>query len=298
MKETIFTGCATALVTPFQNGLPDEKALGRLIDLQIAGGCRALVIAGTTGESAVLSYPEHKALIGAAVRLAAGRIPVIAGAGSNNTLNALTLIHQAEDAGADALLLVTPFYNKTSQAGLLRHYTYLADRAEKPILLYDVPSRTGMHIQAETLAELSRHPRIAGIKAAGTDLDDISRAIRLCPKDFSFYSGNDSLTLPLMAMGAKGVISVASNLVPEAVSEMTRLCLSGDFRNAAAIHYEYLPLMDALFLDVNPIPVKAAMAALGLISGELRLPLTELSAPKREALLKVLQQCGLLPMNA
>jgi 4-hydroxy-tetrahydrodipicolinate synthase len=298
MKQPIFTGCATALVTPFQNGLPDEKALRRLIDLQIAGGCRALGIAGTTGESAVLSYPEHKALIGAAVRLAAGRIPVIAGAGSNNTVNALTLIRQAEDAGADALLLVTPFYNKTSQSGLLRHYTYLADRTQLPILLYDVPSRTGMHIQPETLEELSRHPGIVGIKAAGTDLDDVSRAIRLCPKDFSFYSGNDSLTLPLMALGARGVVSVASNLVPEAISELTRLCLSGDFRNAAAIHYEYLPLMEALFMDVNPIPVKAAMAALGLANGEVRLPLTELGAAKKEALMKALQQCGLQPMKA
>ncbi len=297
MKQTIFTGCATALVTPFLNGLPDEEALRRLIDLQIAGGCRALVVAGTTGESAVLSYTEHKALIGAAVRLADGRIPVIAGAGSNNTANAMTLIRQAEDAGADALLLVTPYYNKTSQSGLLRHYSYLADRTEKPILLYDVPSRTGVHIQPETLAELSRHPRIVGLKAAGTDLDDVSRAIRLCPKDFSFYSGNDSLTLPMMALGAKGTISVASNLVPEAISELTRLCLIGDYRNAAAIHYEYLPLMDALFTDVNPIPIKTAMAALGLISGELRLPLTELEAGKKVALKQVLLQSGLLPAD-
>ncbi len=298
MKTSIFTGCATALITPFQNGLPDEEALCRLIDLQIAGGCRALVVAGTTGESAVLTYPEHKALIGAAVRAAAGRVPVIAGAGSNNTANALTLIRQAEDAGADALLLVTPYYNKTSQAGLLRHYSYLADRTEKPILLYDVPSRTGVHIQPETLAELSRHPRIVGVKAAGTDLEDVARAILLCPGDFSFYSGNDSLTLPLMALGAKGVVSVASNLVPEAISELTRLCLRGDYPDAAAIHYEYLPLMNALFMDVNPIPVKTALALLGLAPGELRLPLTELTAEKKKELLRVLRQCGLQPIGA
>ena len=295
MKETLFTGCATALVTPFQNGLPDEGALGKLIELQIAGGCKALVVAGTTGEGAVLSYSEHKALIGAAVRFVKGRIPVIAGAGSNNTANALTLIRQAEDAGADGVLLVTPYYNKTSQAGLLRHYSYLADRTEKPILLYDVPSRTGMHIKPETLAELSRHPRIVGLKAAGTDLDEIAKAIRLCSPDFSFYSGNDSLTLPLMALGAKGVVSVASNLVPEAMSELTRLCLAGEYRNAAAIHYEYLPLMNALFMDVNPIPVKAALAALGLSAGELRLPLTELDADKKRELFRILHQCGLLP---
>lgn len=293
MKEPVFTGCAAALVTPFKDGEVDFPALGRLIELQIAGGCAAVVVCATTGESAVLSYPEHKAIVGEAVRCARGRIPVIAGAGSNSTDHALTLIRQAEDAGADGTLLVTPYYNKTSQAGLIRHYSYLADRAEKPILLYDVPARTGMAIAPETLAELSRHPRIAGVKAAGTDLDAISRAMRLCPADFSFYSGNDSLTLPLMALGAKGVISVCANLIPEAMSELTRLCLAGDYRDAASLHYEYLELMEALFLDVNPIPVKAAMAAAGLCSGELRLPLTELSGEKRARLISLMQRYGL-----
>ena len=293
MKEPVFTGCAAALVTPFKDGEVDFPALGRLIELQIAGGCAAVVVCATTGESAVLSYPEHKAIVGEAVRCARGRIPVIAGAGSNSTDHALTLIRQAEDAGADGTLLVTPYYNKTSQAGLIRHYSYLADRAEKPILLYDVPARTGMTIAPETLAELSRHPRIAGVKAAGTDLDAISRAMHLCPADFSFYSGNDSLTLPLMALGAKGVISVCANLIPEAMSELTRLCLAGDYRDAASLHYEYLELMEALFLDVNPIPVKAAMAAAGLCSGELRLPLTELSGEKRTRLISLMQLYGL-----
>ena len=293
MKEPVFTGCAAALVTPFKDGEVDFPALGRLIELQIAGGCAAVVVCATTGESAVLSYPEHKAIVGEAVRCARGRIPVIAGAGSNSTDHALTLIRQAEEAGADGTLLVTPYYNKTSQAGLIRHYSYLADRAEKPILLYDVPARTGMTIAPETLAELSRHPRIAGVKAAGTDLDAISRAMRLCPADFSFYSGNDSLTLPLMVLGAKGVISVCANLIPEAMSELTRLCLAGDYRDAASLHYEYLELMEALFLDVNPIPVKAAMAAAGLCSGELRLPLTELSGEKRAKLISLMQRYGL-----
>ena len=293
MKEPVFTGCAAALVTPFKDGEVDFPALGRLIELQIAGGCAAVVVCATTGESAVLSYPEHKAIVGEAVRCARGRIPVIAGAGSNSTDHALTLIRQAEEAGADGTLLVTPYYNKTSQAGLIRHYSYLADRAEKPILLYDVPARTGMTIAPETLAELSLHPRIAGVKAAGTDLDAISRAMRLCPADFSFYSGNDSLTLPLMALGAKGVISVCANLIPEAMSELTRLCLAGDYRDAASLHYEYLELMEALFLDVNPIPVKAAMAAAGLCSGELRLPLTELSGEKRAKLISLMQRYGL-----
>ncbi len=293
MKTPVFTGCAAALVTPFRGGDVDFPALEKLIEHQIAGGCAAVVVCATTGESAVLSYPEHKAIVGAAVRCVRGRLPVIAGAGSNSTEHALTLLRQAEEAGADATLLVTPYYNKTSQSGLIRHYHFLADRAEKPIILYDVPSRTGMSISPETLAELSRHPRIVGLKAAGTDLDAFSRSLRLCSPDFSFYSGNDSLTLPLMALGAKGVISVCANLIPEAMSELVRLCLAGDYRDASSLHYEYLELMEALFTDVNPIPVKAAMAAAGLCSGQLRLPLTDLSGEKLARLRSLLRRYGL-----
>lgn len=292
--NAIFTGCSAALVTPFRDGAVDYKTMDKLIELQIAGGCSAVVVCATTGESSVLSYSEHKAIVREAVYSVRGRVPVIAGAGSNSTEHAMTLIRRAEDAGADGLLLVTPYYNKTSQGGLIRHYTYLADRAKKPIILYDVPSRTGMSIAPETLAELSRHPNIVGLKAAGTDLDAISRAMRLCADDFSFYSGNDSLTLPLMAMGAKGVISVCANLIPEAMSELTRLCLEGDYGSAAALHYEYLELMDAMFMDVNPIPVKAAMAAAGLCSGELRLPLTELCGEKLAKLTMLLHRYGLI----
>lgn len=294
MKTPLFTGCATALVTPFRGGAVDHAALEILIERQIAGGCSALVIAATTGESPVLSYGEHLALVGAAVRIAAGRVPVIAGAGSNSTDHALTLIRQAEGAGADGLLLVTPYYNKTSPTGLLRHYSYLADRTELPVLLYDVPARTGMRIAPETLAELSRHPRIVGIKSADTDLDTLSSAMCLCAPDFCFYSGNDSLTLPMMALGAKGVVSVVSNLVPEMMSELTRFCLSGDFGDAAALHFAYLDLMNALFSDVNPVPVKTAMEAAGLCSGELRLPLTEMDALKKEALFSVLRRHGII----
>ncbi len=297
MKEPIFTGCAAALVTPFRDGAVDFSALGRLIEMQIAGGCGAVVVCATTGESATLSYPEHKAIVGEAVRIVGGRVPVVAGAGSNSTEHALTLIRQAEDAGADGLLLVTPYYNKTSQAGLIRHYSYLADRTEKPIILYDVPSRTGMSIAPETLAELSGHERIVGIKAAGTDMDAISRSMRLCHGDFWFYSGNDSLTLPLMAIGAVGVISVCANLIPEAMSELARLCLAGDYRDASSLHYEYLELMEAMFIDVNPIPVKAAMASAGLCSAELRLPLTGLSDEKREILSSVLRRYGLVSQS-
>lgn len=293
MKKPIFTGCAAALATPFRDGEVCVPAMKQLIDFVITGGCAAIVPAATTGESASLSYAEHRALLGAAVRAAGGRVPVIAGAGSNSTEHALTLIRQAEDAGADALLLVTPYYNKTSQSGLIRHYTYLADRTPLPILLYDVPSRTGMRILPETLAELSRHPGIFGVKAAGTDVEEISRAMRLCEPDFCFYSGNDSLTLPLMALGAKGVVSVAANIAPEAMSELTRLCLAGDYPSAAAVHFEYLALMDALFSDVNPIPLKAALELCGMCTGEVRLPLTELSPEKQEELKTVLAGYGL-----
>lgn len=294
MKDCLFTGCATALITPFRNGKIDIAALTKLIEMQIAGGCSALVVGATTGESSVLSYGEHKNLVEAAVRLTSGRIPVIAGAGSNSTDHALILMNQAMEAGADGLLLVTPYYNKTSQEGLIRHYEFLADRSQLPIILYDVPSRTGMHIEPETLEKLSRHPKIVGLKAAGTDLDAFSAARSLCPEDFTFYSGNDSLTLPLMALGAKGVISVASNIIPEAMSELTRLCLKGDYRVAGAVHYEYLALMNALFCDVNPIPVKAAAAALGLCTGEVRLPLVELKEEKQKTLLSLLKRYGLM----
>ncbi len=294
MKTTVFTGCAAALVTPFRGGDVDFPALEKLIEHQISGGCAAVVVCATTGESAVLSYPEHKAIVGAAVRCARGRLPVIAGAGSNSTEHALTLLRQAEEAGADATLLVTPYYNKTSQEGLVRHYRFLADRAEKPVILYDVPSRTGMSITPETLAELSHHPRIVGLKAAGTDLDVVSRAMRLCEPDFTFYSGNDSLTLPLIALGAKGLISVASNLLPEEFGELCRSCLDGKYTEAARLHYRYFPLMDALFCEVNPIPVKAASAMMGLCSPELRLPLVGLSAAHEMMLRSRMTEVGLI----
>lgn len=300
MKPRIFSGCAPAIVTPFREGgacgdsCIDQLALRRLIDFLIAGGSDAIVVAGTTGESAVLSYPEHRELVGAAVRVAAGRVPVIAGAGSNSTDHALTLIRQAEDAGADALLLVTPYYNKTTQSGLIAHYSYLADRTALPILLYDVPSRTGMHIEPATLAELAKHPGIVGVKEAGTDFDAISKAMALCPPDFAFYSGNDSLALPMLALGGSGLISVAANVAPEAMSELCRLCLHGDFSGAAALHFACLELMNILFCEVNPIPVKAALELLGLCSARTRLPLAALSEAHRKQLEQVLRSYGML----
>jgi len=294
MKHEIFTGSAPALITPFRNGVIDYDTLDLLLERQIEGGSSAVVLAGTTGESAALEYDEHRQLLRHAATVIDGRIPLIAGAGSNSTLHARRLIEQAEDAGADALLLVTPYYNKTSQAGLIRHYTLLADHCSLPILLYHVPSRTGMTILPETLGILSQHPLIYGIKEAGTDFDAICRAMSLCAPDFSFYSGNDSLTLPMMALGAKGVISVAANLVPEAMQQLCAACLQGDYAAAGKLHRYWLGLMQVLFTDVNPIPVKSALHMLGLCSPELRLPLISMDSGKQEVLKVQLLRCGLL----
>lgn len=293
MNKPIFTGCAPALVTPFRDGVLDESSFIRLLHRQLNGGCDALVVCGTTGESAVLTDEERYRLLSCTVQEVKGRVPVIAGAGSNNTQRALTMIRQAEHAGADALLLVTPYYNKTTQQGLIQHFLYLADRTDLPILLYEVPSRTGVTISPETLAVLSRHPRIQGIKAAGTDLEHISQEMLLCDSDFAFYSGNDSLALPLFALGAVGLISVASNLLPAEIGTLCRLCLEGEFAQAAKLHFRYQELMEALFCEVNPIPIKAALSMLGLCSAELRLPLTQITGAHLDILHKQLQALDL-----
>ena len=293
-RKALFTGCAPAIVTPFREGHLDEAAFLRLIERQFEGGCSALVVCGTTGESAALSEAERYRLLCLAAQTADKRIPVIAGAGSNDTNHALRLIRIAEDAGADGLLLVTPYYNKTTQAGLLAHYSYLADRTELPILIYEVPSRTGVTIAPETLAVLSRHPQIWGIKEAGTDLDRISSAIRQCDGDFCFYSGNDSLALPLFSLGGKGLISVASNLLPKEFGTLCDLALHGKFAQAAEWHYRYLELMELLFSEVNPIPVKEALGMMGLCSPELRLPLVPMSEKNRRRLRACLAALHLL----
>ena len=293
-NEPLFTGCAPALVTPFQDGVIDELAFRRLIHHQLENGCDALVVCGTTGESSVLTDDERCRLFEITAEEARGQVPVIAGAGSNNTQRALTMIRQAEHAGADGLLLVTPYYNKTTQAGLTAHFQYLADRTDLPILLYEVPSRTGVTIAPETMAELSRHPRILGIKEAGTDLDRISKAMLLCEPEFRFYSGNDSLALPLFSMGGAGLISVASNLLPAEFGKLYKYCLAGRFAEAAEIHFKYFELMEALFCEVNPIPVKTALSLMGFCSPELRLPLVPLSAEHLLQLKKRMLEAGLI----
>lgn len=293
-RSVLFTGCATAIVTPFKEGNLDEDAYLRLLDRQLEGGCKALVVCGTTGESAALTDTERYRLLRLTVSNTHNRIPIIAGAGSNDTRTTLRLIRIAEEAGADALLLVTPYYNKTTQSGLLAHYAYLADRTALPILIYEVPSRTGVTIAPETMALLSRHPRIWGVKEAGTDLERLSDAIRLCEQDFAFYSGNDSLAVPMFSLGAKGLISVASNLLPMEFGELCDSALRGEYTQAAESHYRYLELMELLFSEVNPIPVKEALSMMGLCSPELRLPLVPMTEQNRNKLKDSMIQLHLL----
>ncbi|MGN0986043.1 MAG: 4-hydroxy-tetrahydrodipicolinate synthase [Candidatus Enterenecus sp.] len=295
MRTPVFTGCCPALVTPFDEGGGIHfDALARLIDYQISAGVDALCICGTTGESATLSVEEHDRLVDFCVRRAGGKVKVIAGTGSNNTALAAELSRRAQDLGADALLVVTPYYNKASQAGLLRHYEAIASRTDLPIILYNVPSRTGMSFTAETYRVLAQNPQFNGVKEASGNISLITHTRLLCPDDFSIWSGNDDQVVPMMALGARGVISVASNIVPEIMVQMCRLCLDGDFPAAARLQIDYAPLIDALFAEVNPGPVKAAMDLLGMEAGTLRLPLCRPSGEHTELLRRELSRLGLL----
>ena len=295
MKEPVFTGVCTAIVTPFtDSGGVSYDQFARLIDRQLEGGVDAVCVCGTTGESATLSVREHVGLVEACVRRVSGRARVIAGAGSNATAAALSLSQRVQDAGADALLLVTPYYNKATQDGLIRHYTYIADRVALPILLYNVPSRTGVSFTAETYKALSQHPNINGVKEASGNFSLLSHTRALCGPDFHIWSGNDDQVVPMMSLGAEGVVSVASNLVPEVMVRMSHLCLEGAFQEAAALQFRYQALMDALFIEVNPIPIKAALNLAGWEAGPLRLPLCELSDGHREALRQAMEAAGLL----
>ena len=285
MKTPIFKGSAAALVTPFdRQGELDEPALLALIDWQLRCGTDALVVCATTGECATLSDREWSRVVALAVERAAGRVPVIAGTGRNDTIHALRLGQEAKALGADAVLTVTPYYNKTTQQGLLRHYLFLAEGVELPMLLYNVPSRTGMSFRAETYAALAEHPNIYGVKEASGDFGLILRTRALCPEDFALYSGNDDQIVPILALGGLGVISTAANVVP---AELHALCDSffrGDLPAARAIQLRLQPLIEALFLEVNPIPVKAAMAAMGRMEETVRMPLTTLGPAARRAL--------------
>lgn len=294
MKTPIFKGSATALVTPFdRQGELDEPALLALIDWQLRCGTDALVVCATTGECATLSDREWSRVVSLTVERAAGRVPVIAGTGRNDTIHALRLGQEAKALGADAVLTVTPYYNKTTQQGLLRHYLFLAEGVELPMLLYNVPSRTGMSFRAETYAALAEHPNIYGVKEASGDFGLILRTRALCPEDFALYSGNDDQIVPILALGGLGVISTAANVVP---AELHALCDSffrGDLPEARAIQLRLQPLIQALFLEVNPIPVKAALAAMGRMEETVRMPLTTLGPAARRALEQAMDELSL-----
>ena len=294
VKTPLFKGSCTALITPLNESGIDYERLKKNIDLQYENGTAAVVICGTTGENAVQNQAEHDELVRVAVNHTAGRMKVIAGIGSNDTLHALHNAQNAKAVGADGVLMVTPYYNKSTQKGLVEHFTYVADRVEIPMILYNVPSRTGIGISAETYKTLSAHPNINGVKEASGDFSLIGKTLALCRDDLYLWSGNDDNTVPMMAMGALGVISVASNLVPGVLSKLCALCLEGDCAAAAALYRKYAALFSTLFIETNPIPVKTAMRLCGLDSGLMRLPLTDMSEEHLSILQGCLREIGLL----
>ena len=295
MRTPVFTGSCPALVTPFdQNGNIDYDAFGRQIDYQLAAGVDAVCVCGTTGESATMSIREHIAAVDYCVKRVDHKVKVIAGAGSNDTSAAVYLSLHAQDSGADALLHVTPYYNKCSQTGLIKHYEYIADRVELPVIMYNVPSRTGVSFAASTYQQLAQHPRINGVKEASGNFSLLAHTRFLCPEDFYVWSGNDDQVVPMMSLGAKGVISVASNIIPDVMLRMSHLCLDYDFQAASELQIQYMDLIDALFCEVNPIPVKAAMNLMGMEAGILRLPLCDMSDANRNTLKASMERMGLL----
>ena len=295
MKKRVFTGAATALITPMnKDGSVNLERLSSLVDEQVKGGIDALVICGTTGEKSTLNYEEHVRVIETAAKANAGRVPLIAGTGSNDTVYSVGLCEDAEKAGADAFLMVTPYYNKTSQRGLVAHYNYIADRVNKPIILYNVPSRTGVAIKPETYKELAKHPNIVATKEANGDLSAVAKTRYLCGDELDIYSGNDDQAVPIMSLGGIGVISVLSNFLPDVMHKMCTDYLSGNTKSAADMQIKYTGLMNALFSDVNPIPVKAAMDILGLGAGPCRLPLYPMEEKALENLKLKLKECGLI----
>lgn len=291
----IFKGCATALITPFTAaGDIDYPALDNLVEYQLDNGIDALVITGTTGEASTLTDPEHIAVIARAVKQVRGRVPVIAGTGSNHTEHGVNLSRAAQDAGADALLLVTPYYNKTTQAGLIAHYTTTALAVDIPIILYSVPGRTGMGITPETMAALSQVKGIVGLKDATGDLGYAVKVRQLCGDRIALYSGNDDVAVPLMSVGGLGVISVLSNIMPRATRDMTAAFLAGDVQKAGRDQVALKGIIDALFMETNPIPVKYAAARMGLCEGHLRMPLVTASEAVQNKMDALLKQHGLI----
>jgi 4-hydroxy-tetrahydrodipicolinate synthase len=291
---TVFEGVSTALVTPFRNGEVDEAALRDLVEVQIEAGVAGLVPCGSTGESATMSHAEHRRTMEIVVAAARGRVPVIAGTGSNNTREAVELTQHAKEAGADGALLISPYYNKPTQEGIIAHYSEIAVRTGLPLVVYNIPGRTGSNLLPNTIARLAEVDQIVGVKEACGDLGQISEVIARCPDDFSVLSGDDALTLPILSVGGRGVISASANVAPAEMVALVDAFQAGDLSRAQAIHLRLLVLFDALFCETNPIPVKAALVEMGQIGGEIRLPLTEITEPNRERLKVVLKELGLL----
>ena len=289
----MFEGILTALVTPFRDGDLDEPALRELVEWQIEAGVDGLVPCGSTGESATLSYAEHKRVVQVVVDAARARVPVVAGTGSNNTLEAVELTAHARDAGADGALLISPYYNKPTQAGIVAHYAEIARRTAFPLVVYNIPGRTGSNILPETMAQLADIEHVVAVKEACGDIGQIGAAIARCGDRFTFLSGDDAMTLPLLAMGGSGVISTSSNVAPAQMIALVRAFRAGDVAAARTHHYALLPLFDALFRETNPIPVKAALHLLGRIGPELRLPMTPITDANREVLQHTLKDLGI-----
>lgn len=294
MGKAMFSGSIVAIVTPFKNGKFDEKAYCELIEFQIANGTHGIVPCGTTGESATLSPQEHERVVSFTVEVVNRRVPVIAGTGSNATDEAITFTRHAKQAGADGALLITPYYNKPTQEGLYQHYAAVAKAVDLPLLLYNIQSRTSVNMVPATIARTAKIDTIVGIKEGSGSLGQVSEIIQLCGEDFTVLSGDDLLTLPMMALGAKGVITVTANVVPKEMASLVNAALKGNFSEARRYHFQLAPLFNALFYETNPIPVKEALSMMNKIDPELRLPLTPLSQDNRERLRQVMKEAGLV----
>jgi 4-hydroxy-tetrahydrodipicolinate synthase len=293
-EDGMFSGSIVAIVTPFKNGKVDEKALGELVEWHISSGTNAIVPCGTTGESATLEYDEHYRVIELVIEAVNKRVPVIAGTGANSTDETIMITKKAKKLGADAALLVAPYYNKPTQEGLYRHYKAVAEAVKMPVVLYNVPGRTAVNILPSTVARLAEIKNIVAVKEATGDMKQVSEVIRLCGDRITVISGDDFTTLPLLALGGKGVISVTANVAPREVSDMCRLWKEGKYEEARALHYRLEPLNDAMFIETNPIPAKTALALMGRIREEFRLPLCEMSDANKEKLRKTIRDFGLI----
>jgi len=294
MKNTVFRGCATAIITPFTSDGVDYAALKKLVEFQITEGIDAIVVCGTTGEASTMSYTEKMRTIETVLTQANGKIPIIAGTGSNSTEAAIAMSRDVDRLGVDALLVVTPYYNKATQTGLIKHYETIADAVSKPVILYNVPSRTGISVTAETYAALSEHPNIAGTKEASGNLALVQKTRALCSEDFSIWSGNDDETAPIMLLGGCGVISVVSNIAPNHMKNLAHACLNGNFKEAGRLQLEIRTLAEVLFREVNPIPVKTALSLMGFCEEIFRLPLCQMNEQNRIELKKVLKKYSII----